>query len=84
MIGRINGKLLEKQAPELLVDVQGVGYEILVSMNTFFSLPGIGDPVVLHNCLASPLWKSATCFVTWSRSTAWGRKWHWLFCPECQ
>lgn len=48
MIGRINGKLLEKQAPELLVDVQGVGYEILVSMNTFFSLPGIGDPVVLH------------------------------------
>lgn len=48
MIGRVSGKLLEKQAPELLVDVQGIGYEVLVSLNTFFALPAVGDPVSLH------------------------------------
>lgn len=48
MIGRICGTLLEKQAPELLVDVQGVGFELLVSMNTFFALPSLGDAVTLH------------------------------------
>ncbi len=48
MIGRIHGKLLEKQAPELLVDVHGVGYEVLVSMNTFFNLPQVGEAAVLH------------------------------------
>ena len=48
MIGRIYGKLLEKQAPELLVDVQGVGYELLVSMNTFFGLPQVGESATLH------------------------------------
>lgn len=48
MIGRICGTLLEKQAPELLVDVQGVGYELLVSMNTFFTLPSRGDTVTLY------------------------------------
>ncbi len=48
MIGRIHGILLEKQAPDLLVDVQGVGYEILVSMNTFFDLPACGATVTLH------------------------------------
>lgn len=48
MIGRIRGILQEKQAPELLVDVQGVGYEIQVSMNTFFALPAIGELVTLH------------------------------------
>ncbi len=48
MIGRIAGTLLEKQAPELLVDVQGVGYEILVSLTTFFDLPAVGETVSLH------------------------------------
>lgn len=48
MIGRIRGILLEKQPPELVVDVQGVGYEILAPMSTFYQLPGIGLEVVLH------------------------------------
>ncbi|MCK9502899.1 MAG: Holliday junction branch migration protein RuvA [Porticoccaceae bacterium] len=48
MIGRITGILLEKQAPELLVEAQGVGYEVHVSMNTFFALPASGEKVVLH------------------------------------
>ncbi len=48
MIGRISGKLLEKQAPDLLVEAHGVGYEVHVSMNTYFSLPLLGEMVVLH------------------------------------
>ncbi len=48
MIGRIQGKIIEKQAPDLLVDVQGVGYEVLVSLNTFFDIPAVGETVTLH------------------------------------
>ena len=48
MIGRLKGILQEKQAPDLLVDVQGVGYEVQVSMNTFFTLPPAGETVTLH------------------------------------
>ena len=48
MIGRLQGKVLEKQAPDLLIDVQGVGYEVLVSLNTFFDIPEVGSVVTLH------------------------------------
>ncbi|WP_438951730.1 Holliday junction branch migration protein RuvA [Porticoccus sp.] len=48
MIGRIHGTLLERKAPELLIDVQGIGYEVLVSLNTFFDLPVPGQTVTLH------------------------------------
>jgi Holliday junction DNA helicase RuvA len=48
MIGRISGLLAHKQAPELLVDVQGVGYEVQVSLNTYFELPAEGSPVSLY------------------------------------
>jgi Holliday junction DNA helicase RuvA len=48
MIGRLQGKVLSKQAPDLLLDVQGVGYELLVPLNTFFEIPDIGDLVTLH------------------------------------
>jgi len=48
VIGRIHGTLLERKAPELLIDVQGVGYEVLVSLNTFFDLPVPGQTVTLH------------------------------------
>lgn len=47
MIGRIHGTLLERKAPELLIDVQGIGYEVLVSLNTFFDLPAPGQTVTL-------------------------------------
>ena len=47
MIGRISGILAEKQPPKLLVDVQGVGYELDVPMSTFFNLPAVGERVVL-------------------------------------
>jgi holliday junction DNA helicase RuvA len=47
MIGRISGSLAHKAPPLVLVDVQGVGYEISVPMSTFFNLPQVGQPVVL-------------------------------------
>jgi Holliday junction DNA helicase RuvA len=42
MIGRIHGKLLEKHPPQIVVDVQGVGYELDVPMSTFYQLPATG------------------------------------------
>lgn len=47
MIGRIQGKLLEKNPPQILVDVHGVGYEIDVPMSTFYNLPDIGQEITL-------------------------------------
>ncbi len=51
MIGRITGALLEKLPPLVLVDVQGVGYEIDVPMSTFYNLPAIGAQITLHTHL---------------------------------
>ena len=51
MIGRITGVLLEKFPPLVLVDVQGLGYEIDVPMTTFYNLPAIGARVTLHTHL---------------------------------
>jgi Holliday junction DNA helicase RuvA len=51
MIGRIHGKLLEKHPPQIVVDVQGVGYEIDVPMSTFYALPATGAEVTLHTHL---------------------------------
>ena len=48
MIGRIKGLLLEKQPPDLLVDVNGVGYELQVPMSTIYQLPEVGQMVTLH------------------------------------
>ena len=47
MIGHIRGTLLEKNPPEILVDVHGVGYEINVPMSTFYNLPDVGQEVTL-------------------------------------
>lgn len=47
MIGRISGKLLAKQPPQIIVDVQGVGYEIDVPMSTLYQLPATGAEVTL-------------------------------------
>lgn len=52
MIGRIQGILLQKNPPQLLIDCQGVGYEIDVPMSTFYNLPGIGEKVTLFTHLA--------------------------------
>jgi holliday junction DNA helicase RuvA len=51
MIGRLSGILLEKNPPQVLLEVQGVAYEIDVSMSTFYNLPGTGERVTLHTHL---------------------------------
>ena len=48
MIGRLSGTLLEKNPPQILLDVQGVGYELDVPMSTFYNLPALNEKVVLH------------------------------------
>jgi Holliday junction DNA helicase RuvA len=47
MIGRIQGVLLEKNPPQIIVDCQGVGYEVEVPMSTFYNLPATGERVAL-------------------------------------
>lgn len=51
MIGRLHGVLLEKHAPQIVLDVQGVGYEIDVPLRCFEQLPALGDVVTLHTHL---------------------------------
>ncbi|MBI2992867.1 MAG: Holliday junction branch migration protein RuvA [Gammaproteobacteria bacterium] len=48
MIGRLRGRLLLKRPPDLLVDVQGVGYELQAPMTTFYRLPEIGVEIHLY------------------------------------
>jgi Holliday junction DNA helicase RuvA len=52
MIGRICGTLAAKHPPQVLVDVNGVGYEIDVPMSTFYNLPALGEKVCLLTHLA--------------------------------
>ncbi len=51
MIGRIRGTLSERLAPEILVDVAGVFYEVHVPMSTVYQLPAVGREVSLHTHL---------------------------------
>ncbi len=51
MISRLLGKLVYKKPPEILIDVQGVGYELLASMNTFYHLPEPGEEICLFTHL---------------------------------
>ena len=51
MIGRLAGTLLEKNPPQILLDVGGVGYEVNVPMSTFYNLPRIGEKVALFTQL---------------------------------
>lgn len=48
MIGRLHGILLEKQPPEVLLDVAGVGYEIQLPMSSFYPLPEIGQEAIIY------------------------------------
>jgi len=51
VIGRLRGTLLQKQAPWLLIDVHGVGYEVEVPMTTIYKLPTINEEVTLFTHL---------------------------------
>jgi Holliday junction DNA helicase RuvA len=52
MIGRIQGILLENKAPDLLIDVHGIGYEVQAPLSTIFALPKTGELVTLKTHLA--------------------------------
>ena len=47
MIGKLTGILAERNPPQVVVDCNGVGYEVDVPMSTFYNLPPLGEPVVL-------------------------------------
>lgn len=51
MIGRLRGKLLHKQPPYLMIEVNGVGYELEATMNAFYGLPPVGDEATLYTHL---------------------------------
>lgn len=51
VIGRLRGTLAEKQPPHLIIDVNGLGYELEVPMTTLYRLPKLGEPVTLHTHL---------------------------------
>ena len=51
MIGRLSGTLVEKNPPQILLDVQGVAYEVDVPMSTFYNLPNLGEKVTLFTHL---------------------------------
>ena len=47
MIANISGKLIQKTAESVVIDVGGVGYELFIPLSTFYSLPGLGEPASL-------------------------------------
>ena len=51
MIGRLSGRLLAKHPPQIVVDVQGIGYELDVPMSTLYQLPASGGEVTLFTHL---------------------------------
>jgi Holliday junction DNA helicase RuvA len=48
MIGRIRGLLIEKKPPQLMLEVQGVGYQIFAPLSTFMRLPALYEEVILY------------------------------------
>ena len=51
MIGYLKGRLAAKLPPALMIDVNGVGYELEAPMSTFYGLPAVGEPVALFTHL---------------------------------
>lgn len=51
MISQLSGKIIEKQAPQIIIDVNGIGYEVEVSMQTFYLLPEAGETIRLYTQL---------------------------------
>ncbi|MBL4830642.1 MAG: Holliday junction branch migration protein RuvA, partial [Aliivibrio sp.] len=48
MIGRLRGQLVEKQPPEVLIELGGLGYEVKMPMSCFYELPEIGQEAIIY------------------------------------
>ncbi|WP_100752950.1 Holliday junction branch migration protein RuvA [Vibrio salilacus] len=48
MIGRLRGILIEKQPPQLLIEVNGIGYEVQMPMSCFYELPNVGEEAIIY------------------------------------
>lgn len=48
MIGRLRGLLIEKQPPEILIEVSGIGYEVQMPMSCFYELPNVGEEAIIY------------------------------------
>lgn len=48
MIGRLRGILIEKQPPEVLIEVSGVGYEVQMPMSCFYELPNVNEEAIIY------------------------------------
>ena len=59
MIERLRGTLLAKQAPEVIIDVGGVGYEVRVPMTTIYQLPAVGEETIILTTLWSEKMRSS-------------------------
>jgi Holliday junction DNA helicase RuvA len=51
VIGHLRGRLVRKAPPALILDVNGVGYELEAPMSTFYTLPEVGSEILLHTHL---------------------------------
>ncbi len=51
MIGSLRGRLISKQAPQIVIECSGVGYEVETPMSTFLDLPKLGSDLFLHTHL---------------------------------
>ena len=52
MIGSLDGRVLHKAPPHLLLEVAGVGYEIEAPMSTFYGMAAVGEPMTHHRAAA--------------------------------
>ena len=52
MIGHLKGKITSKNPPEILIEVEGVGYEVLCPMSTFYSLDDLTEDILLFTHLS--------------------------------
>lgn len=48
MIGRLRGILIEKQPPQVLIEIGGVGYEVQMPMSCFYELPNVGEEAIIY------------------------------------
>lgn len=94
MIGHIQGVLTSKQPPEVVLDVQGIGYEIQLPMTCFYQLPPVGETIklithfvvredaqLLYGFISA---SERSLFRLLLKTQELARNWLWLFYPACQ